>query len=212
MIVELLGPMAVGKSTIAPLVARRLGIADYQGQGFHGLDNEPLTSGQLWSDRILSVFRRPGLFISAARRDRGDVKMRIGFALNLCRRDRFVAMAARTASGVIGGGPVHAIAQRGAWVETDLTPLGRKVTRADVYVRLVTDPTEVQRRLPTREYFPKEYVDRHGEWIQRYDEMVLAMLADLGRPIVEVDANEAPEVVAEAIATALGPLTETKGG
>ena len=46
----------------------------------------------------------------------------------------------------------------------------------------------------------------------KIDEMVLAMLADLGGPIVEVDANEAPEVVAEAIATALGPLTETKGG
>jgi hypothetical protein len=204
--------MAVGKSTIAPLVAQRLGIADYQGQGFHGLDNQPLTAGQLWSDRVLSVVRRPGLFVSAARQDKGDVKMRIGFALNLCRRDRFVAMAARTASGVIGGGPVHAIAQRGAWIETDLTPLGRQVTRADVYVRLVADPAEVQRRLSTREHFPQEYVDRHGEWIERYDEMVTAILADLGRPLVEVDANDAPEIVADSVSAGLGPLIDVKGG
>jgi hypothetical protein len=211
-IIELIGPMAVGKSTIAPIVAERLGIADYRGQGFHGLDNQPLTSGQLWADRILSVLRRPGLFVSAARRDKGDAKMRVGFALNLCRRDRFVSMAARAASGVIAGGPVHAIAQRGAWIETDLTPLGKKVTRADAYVRLIADPTEVQRRLSTREYFPQEYVDRHGEWIERYDEMVTVILAGLDRPVVEVNADDAPEIVAEAVAAGLGPLTDIKGG
>jgi hypothetical protein len=201
--------MAVGKSTIAPLVAQRLGIADYQGQGFHGLDNQPLTAGQLWSDRVLSVVRRPGLFVSAARQDKGDAKMRIGFALNLCRRDRFVSMAARTASGVIGGGPVHAIAQRGAWIEKDLARLGERVTRADVYVRLLADPAEVKRRLSTREGFPREYVERHHEWIERYDRMVRAIVADLGRPVVEVNADEAPESVAEAVIAGLGPLIET---
>jgi hypothetical protein len=118
-------------------------------------------------------------------------------------------MAARTASGVIGGGPVHAIAQRGAWIEKDLARLGERVTRADVYVRLLADPAEVKRRLSTREGFPREYVERHHEWIERYDRMVRAIVADLGRPVVEVNADEAPESVAEAVIAGLGPLIET---
>jgi hypothetical protein len=205
-IIELIGPMAVGKSTIAPLLARRLGIADYQGQGFHGLDNQPLTAAQLWSDRLWSVFQRPALFANAARLHEGTARERTTFALNLCRRDRFISMAARAPSGVVAGGPVHAIAQMGAWIERDLTSLGRQVTKADVYVRLSADPAEVTRRLSTRTHFPQEYVDRHEHWIKRYDQSVIAMLNLIERPVVEVSANEAPEIVAEAIATALGPL------
>ncbi|MGH8872903.1 MAG: hypothetical protein ACRDWS_13100, partial [Acidimicrobiia bacterium] len=123
MIIELIGPMAVGKSTIAPLIATRLGISDYMGQGFHGLDNQPLAKRQLTADRIWSVLRKPVLFAEAVRLQDAPAKERIAFALNLCRRDRFVAMAARSASGVVAGGPVHAIAQITAWIEQDLTPL-----------------------------------------------------------------------------------------
>lgn len=198
--------MAVGKSTIAPLLAKRLGIADYLGQGFHGLDNEPLSPRQLWADRVLSVLRKPSLFGAAVRLYRGAAKGRIGFALNLCRRDRFVSLAARAASGVVAGGPVHAVAQAGAWVEQDMTPLISHLSLADVYVRLSAEPAEVTRRLSTREYFPREYVDRHEDWIQRYDRSVLEMLSSVDRPMVEVSANEPPEMVAEAIVSRLGSM------
>lgn len=205
--------MAVGKSTIAPLLAKSLGIAEYMGQGFHGLDNQPLTKRQLVADRFLSVLRKPGLFARAIRMHHASVKERIAFALNLCRRDRFVALAARSASGVVASGPVHAIAQLGAWIEQDLTDLGTHVTRADVYVRLGADPVEVARRLASRdETFPREFVDRHGDWIERYDRAVTKMLTTIERPVVEASTDESPDRDVLDIVTRLGHLTDVGPG
>lgn len=206
MIIELLGPMAVGKSTIAPIVAERLGIADYMGQGFHGLDNQQLSRIELWSDRVLSLLRKPGLFVRALSLHGGPVKARFVFALNLCRRDRFVFMASHSASGIVASGPVHSIAQTGTWIEANLTTLISQVTKADVYVRLTADPAEVAKRFSTRTYIPQQYIDRHEDWVERYDRTVTAMLAEIRQPVVDVSADGAPEAVAEAIVRGLDRL------
>jgi hypothetical protein len=206
-IVELIGPMAVGKTTIAPLVAQRLGIAHYQGQAFHGLDNAPLTRGELGADRFLSVLRNPRLFVNTMRQHTGSPKERFGFALNICRRDRFASQAANAASGIVASGPVHALCQASAWIRQDMTGLAPLITPADVYVRLKADPAEVTRRLSTRQEFPREYLAQHQDWIGRYDVLVDRMLNALDRPVIDVSANEAPETVAGEVAMRLAHLT-----
>jgi cytidylate kinase len=207
MIVELIGPMAVGKTTIAPLVAERLGIAHYQGQAFHGLDNTPLSRRELRADRVLSVLRNPRLFVSTMRLHTGSAKERLGFALNICRRDRFASQAAAAATGIVASGPVHALCQLSAWIRRDMTGLAPLITPADVYVRLKADPAEVTRRLSTRQEFPREYLDEHEDWMDRYDSLVDRMLAALDRPVIDVSANEAPETVAGEVAMRLAHLT-----
>jgi cytidylate kinase len=203
LIVELIGPMAVGKTTVAPLVADRLGIAHYQGQAFHGLDNEPLTGGDIAVDRVVSVVRNPALFFGTLRAHNGSAKERFGFALNICRRDRFAAMASAESSGVVASGPVHALCQLSAWIRQDMTQLAPHLTRADVYVRLSADAAEVTRRLSTRKEFPLQYVAEHEDWIDRYDEAVARMLARLDRPVIEVSADADPTAVADDIADRL---------
>ena len=212
MIVELIGPMAVGKTTVAPLVAERLGIAHYQGQAFHGLDNGPLSGGQLAVDRFVSVVRNPRLFVGTWKAHNGTIKERLGFALNICRRDRFASMAAKASSGVVASGPVHALCQLSAWIREDMTQLAPHITRADVYVNLSADPDEVARRLSTRKEFPAEYVAVHQDWIERYDDAIDRMLQRLDRPVMDVSADASPAAVAEEIATRLTDLTQAEGG
>ena len=212
-IIELIGPMAVGKSTVAPLVAERLGIAHYQGQAFHGLNNKPLSAGEQWVDRLWSVLRNPMLFVSVLSARGGSQKHRLSFALNMCRRDRFAALAASSASGLIESGPVHALCQEAAWQhrwgERNIASFAAHIVPADCYVRLSADPVEVTRRLSTREYFPREYVAAHGDWIDRYDDMVNEMLAELDRPVIEVDADAGPEAVADEVTSRLTTLIDT---
>jgi shikimate kinase len=212
MIVELIGPMAVGKTTVAPLVADRLDIAHYQGQAFHGLDNEPLTGWQLSADRVVSVVRNPRLFVGTLRAHNGSAKERFGFALNICRRDRFAAMASAGADGVVASGPVHALCQLSAWIREDMTALAPLITRADIYVWLYADAAEVTRRLSTRKEFPLQYVAEHEDWIDRYDDAVTRMLARLDRPVIDVSADADPTVVADEIASRLANRFEVETG
>ena len=209
MIVELIGPMAVGKTTVAPLVAERLGIAHYQGQAFHGLDNKPLTTPQLWMDRVLSGVRNPRLFAKVLKLHNGSAKERLTFALNICRRDRFASLAAASANGILASGPVHALCQLSAWIQQDMTGLAPHITRADVYIRLFADAAEVTRRLATRSEFPRQYVAEHENWIERYDVVVNRFLAKLDRPVIDVAANEAPALVASEVALRITQLTQS---
>ena len=65
MIIELIGPKGIGKSTVMPLVAERLGINHYLGQAFHDLNGNELSTLQEWADRALSIARNPGLTVEA---------------------------------------------------------------------------------------------------------------------------------------------------
>lgn len=208
MICELIGPMGVGKTTVTPLVAERLGIPYYRGQAFHGLDDEPLTTVEMWVDRALSVLRNPALAIAAMRSHEGNLAENLNFALNTCRRDRLEARASRAGRGVVESGPVHAICQVAAWLERDLSHLADHIHRADVYVRLSATPEEVTRRLDGRNQLPAEYIAKHQDWIVRYDQGVDRMLERLGRPVITVDANVDPGAVADAIVSALAPLSD----
>ena len=208
MICELVGPMGVGKTTVTPLVAERLGATSYRGQAYHGLDDEPLSTTELWVDRIISVARNPRLALAAARAFPGSRRQAVNFALNTCRRDRLEARAARSGGGVIESGPVHAISQMSAWQHHDMSVLAGYIHKADVYVRLEATPEEVTRRLDSRRQLPPEYIDLHDQWIERYDACVDEMIARLGRPLVVVDANDEPGVVADHIVSALTPFVE----
>lgn len=203
MIYELVGPMGVGKTTVAPLVAEQLGIPFYRGQAFHGLDDEPLSAARVWSDRVTSVLRKPGLARSAMGSHPGTFRERLNFTLNICRRDQLEAKASERGPGVVESGPVHAISQVAAWVRADLSPLAGHITPAAVYVRLSASDEEVTRRLDGRGQLPAEYVAAHADWIERYDGCVDAMMRHLDRPIVTVDASGEPDQVAANIVDAL---------
>lgn len=203
MIYELVGPMGVGKTTVAPLVAEEMGIPYYRGQGFHDLDDKPLNPARIWSDRLMSVLRNPRLAMSSLRLLPGSLPERINFALNICRRDRLEAKANLRGHGVVESGPVHAISQMAAWAQTDLGSMARHITPAAVYVRLSASNQEVTRRLDGRGQLPPEYVAAHGDWIERYDRCVDAMMHHLDRPIVTVDASGEPDEVAINIVEAL---------
>lgn len=203
MIYELIGPMAVGKTTVAPLVADRMGIPFYRGQGFHGLDDQPLGTTQTYMDRVAAVVRNPRLTVGALGAVGGTGREKLNFALNLARRDRLEARGARRGGGIVESGPVHAICQYAAWARDDLTELGRLIHHADVYVRLHAPPEVVTRRLAARGGMPEQYVAVHGDWVERYDEYVNSILAVVSRPVVDVDANQPPQQVANEIVTAL---------
>jgi adenylate kinase family enzyme len=207
-ICELIGPMGVGKTTVTPLLAAKLDIPYYRGQAFHGLDDQPLTTPQIWADRTLSLVRNPRLAVAAMRAHDGSITENINFALNTCRRDRLEARAARAGQGIVESGPVHAICQVAAWIELDLSELGDHIHRADVYVRLRASDDVVTRRLDGRGQLPPWLIDRHHDWITRYDENVDRMLARLERPVLEIDANDNPETVVERIAKAIAPLVD----
>ncbi|HSJ84090.1 MAG TPA: hypothetical protein VLA91_09770 [Acidimicrobiia bacterium] len=211
MIIELIGPGAVGKSTVGPILAARLGISHYAGQGFYGLDGEPLGAGQIWFDRLISAFADPGLTIAALRILEDPLRSRLSFALTTSRRERFARRAQTTGSGVFSSGPVHWLCQESTRYQQDLTGLLSRVVLSDVYVRLSADPEVVTRRLAGRGGKTESRVAEHPLWIDRYQGYADQILATIGRPVVEVVADGPAEQVADEIVTRLAAVTGRKG-
>jgi hypothetical protein len=199
MFIELIGPGAVGKSTVAPLLARRLGVPHYAGQGFYRLDGTPMTRMQIWGDRVISTITDPVLTLATLRAQGGDLPDRLSFALTTTRRERFARQAVRTDGGVFSSGPVHWLCQESTRYETDLTGLVPRVVHSDVYVRLIADPKVITRRLETRGGKTESRIVEHPQWVERYEMFASRALRVVDRPVIEVAADAAPEVVAEEI-------------
>ena len=207
MIIELIGPKGVGKSTVAPLIAQRLGINHYLGQAFHDLDGQQLTTVELWADRAISVARNPGLLL-AAWQLRGDtVRAGLRFALNTCRRDRFAARAAARDSGVLESGPLNSLIQASASYRRDVTALHSRTFVSDIYVRLMTTADEATSRLMRRGNVTEVRAAEHHDWVARYEAAADGVLSHVDAPVVEVDATPVPGEVAEAASLAVRDLS-----
>ncbi len=199
MIVELLGPGGVGKTTLEPLVAAGLGIAHYPAVKRHGFEGEPLTPTQVWVGRLGSAVRSPRLLFASLRGHRGTTRERLRFALDMCRRERIARRAAGLGSGVVASGSVHALCAASANTDSDLTPLARLITLADVYVRLSGRPTDTTERLASRQGISPEELHAHAELQKSYQQYADSILEDLGRQVVDVTVEGSPEQVAHDI-------------
>lgn len=204
MIIELIGPKGVGKSTVAPLVADRLGIRHYMGQAFHELDGTRLGPTEEWADRALSVLRAPFLFAAAWRVRGGSGKERLRFAFNTARRDRFAARAASDEDGILESGPLNSLFQASASYGKDVSGLHSRIVRSDIYVRLRAVTEVTTRRLELRGGVSEGRVAVHGDWVDRYERVADRVLPGIGRPVLEVDATGSPDGIAESIAAAIG--------
>lgn len=204
MIVELLGPGGVGKTTLEPLVAAGLGINHYPGQKRHGFQGEPLTPAQVWVGRLRSVAENPTLLYAAWRAHRGTPKERVRFALDMCRRERMARRAAVLGSGVVSSGCVHALCAASANTDTDLTGLVSLTTFADVYVRLSGEPADTTGRLAGRQGISPGELAGHRDLQASYQRYADSILDRVDRRVVEVTVHGPPEQVADVIVSRLG--------
>jgi len=203
MLIELIGPGAVGKSTVGPLLADLIGVPHFAGQGFYDLDGRRLTGRRLWADRIVSTTTRPGLMAAALQAHPGPTQQRLSFALTTCRRERFAARVAAKGSGVFSSGPIHWLCQESTRFQHDLTTLLPRVIVSDVYVRLTASTEEVTRRLAARGGKSQERIAEHHLWIRRYLDYADSILDRLDRPVIAVDSDAEPDEVAGIIAERL---------
>ena len=208
MIIELIGPGAIGKTTIEPFLAERLRITHYPGSKRHGYAGEALTRSRIWRSRLWSGAREPLLVVTAFRAHTGDGKERIRFALDISRRNRFAARAARSGDGVLSSGPTHALCAASANIGHDLTFLAPRIVTPDIFVRLHVEPDELTRRMAGRRGVPEEHLHDRAEINKQYDAFADHLLANMDLPVVEVEAAEAPEIVAEMAAVAVRQLID----
>jgi hypothetical protein len=212
MIIELLGPGGVGKTTVEPLVSERLGIAYYSGKKRHDLSGRPQSRMQVTASRLWSVASHPILALAAIRAQDGKPKERIRFAVDLCRRERAAARAHRLGSGVVASGPVHALCMMTGGTDRDIKNVVRHLTPADVYVRLHADPAVVTRRLAGRLGQSAGDLGGHESWMREYEQASIRISTAMHRPIIDVAADGSPEEVAGDIVdrlTAIDSLRPT---
>jgi hypothetical protein len=212
MIVEIIGPGGVGKTTVEPLVAERLGISYYPGRKRHGFHGEPVGGWRLWSGRLWSMMSRPGLSIAAFRSYHGSARQRAWFAMDICRRERSASRSRRLGDGVVASGPIHALCMMMGATGSDMSPMLARVTAADVYVRLEADAEVVTRRLAGRLGQPETDLGTHQAWMSRYEEAATRIFEHLDRPVIEVRADGAPDQVAEEIALRVRPFLDERPG
>ena len=208
MIVELIGPGGVGKTTVEPLVAERLGVVYYEGRKRHGFQGEELSGWRLWSNRAWSVLRDPGLAIAATAIHPGSARERAWFTMDIIRRERNAARSARLDSGVVASGPIHALCMMSGSTGADVTSLLSHLTKADVYVRLDADPSVVTLRLAHRLGQNPDELGEHQDWMAKYRAASTQILAAVNRPVVEVEADAPPEEVASNVASRLTPYLD----
>ena len=212
MIIEMIGPKGIGKTTTAGAIAERLGIRFFRGQGFHHLDGSDMSRSDEWLDRTISVARAPSLFVTAARVQAGAPKQRLRFALNVCRRDRFAQRAGSEDTGVIESGPLNSLLQASASYGHDvITELYPRTFRSDIYVRLRAPASVVANRLESRGGVSEQRVADHADWVERYDRWADNVLAAVDAPVVVVDAGLPPEAVVDDVVRGLRGLEVLNG-
>ena len=204
MIIELIGPGGVGKTTLEPMVAKRLGLEYHPNRKRHALNGEPLTPGRVWLQRLGVMARNPRLFVRAATAMKGGARLRLRFALDMCRRERLAHHAA-TRGGVVASGTLHALCAASANHQVDLSPLLSIVSPADFYVLLVIEPEEATRRLAGRlfESGLDAKVEDHAGFQRRYDSCVAEVEKRLTSPILRVEAGGPPERVVDEVVSSI---------
>lgn len=200
MLIELIGPGAVGKSTIGPILSEIVGIPHYAGQGFYRLNGQRMTTPQLWADRMISVASQPSLLAGAWRVHPGSNRKRLSFALTTCRRERFARRVAAIGSGIFSSGPVHWLCQECTRNQHDMTELVPRIVVVDVYVKLIAPPEVLTSRLAGRGGKTQERIAEHHLWVSRYLHYAETILARLGKPVITVDASGQPDEIAGEIA------------
>ena len=209
MLVELIGPGGVGKTTVEPLIASNLGIAFYPAKRRHGFEGEPLTKWQVQYARLASVLRNPNLFARALLAIDRPLRSRLRFALDTTRRDRIASRAARRGSGVLASGPLHGLCEAAARYRCDVTALVRHVKHADVYIVLSADIEVTTGRLRQRREISDEDATTH---YRNYTEAAARGLELTGRPIFEIDATPSPDAIAAEAARSLDAMKIEEAG
>lgn len=208
MIVELLGTGGVGKSTLEPLIAARLGIGLYAGGKRQDIDARDLPPWQVWRSRFSAISTNPVLFAGAYRRVPSSMRHRAWFAMDICRREQNARRAERRGEGVLASGPLHALGQGSARFNADLSRLATRITTADLYVWLRLDPDMAAQRLADRRKVGLERIGDHRGWTTRYENVTESALALVAAPVVEVDATgPVEEVVNLAVGQIRSALT-----
>lgn len=212
-IIEFVGPGGVGKTTVEPLVADRLGIEYYPGKKRHGFDGEPLPPWRVWTGRAVAVAQNPRLSRRSIAIHNGSPSERARFALDMARRARIGQRAAGLDSGILASGPVHGLSMIAASTGVDVRPLIELAAVSDIYVVLHADPIEITRRLAGRLEAVGEELTGHEDWVGRYEDAARMILSAIALPTFEVNADAAPEEIAEEVAGLLSPLlTERADG
>ena len=194
MLIELLGPMGVGKSSVAPLLAASLAIPHYVGLGATTASGHRLSRAGMAIDAIWSAGQQPGLTLEAWRTHSASAKRRLTFATAIARRSRFASSVRRSGGGVLDGGPMHALFQESSKTGRDYTTLARRVTLAHLYIYLVATEDAIAERLVGRDFVS---VDEAVERARRY----LAVSETLPGPVVAIDTTgSTPEQVADRAA------------
>lgn len=205
MIIELVGPMAAGKSSLAPLIAEELLLPHYGGQAFHRLDGSQLTKAQLLFDRVGAVLTNHRLFVGSLRQTRTcTTRLRVNFALNVCGRDRFARRVALRGGGVIESGPLHALCQMAAHSHTRLSDLASVVAKPDVYVRLRVPLDELVDRYLKRAADSTFNASEYRGWVERYDDELTRAAKMVSRPVIDINSHQKRNDVTADVVAAVG--------
>jgi thymidylate kinase len=205
---EILGPKAVGKSTIGPIVAERLGVHHYAGIWWRTLGGCPVSDPRRRVRLIVAIASSASLFLRAFVLRGGAAKARFSYAANICGRN-YMTRYVVSVGGVISGGTAHGICEQiqvyGSKVET----LARHVQRTDFYIVLHARTEDIRQRFTKRQVRPGRVIDElearlltpkfHDEGVARYVEAVPEVLGHLGGTIICVEATGSPTDIADRV-------------
>jgi hypothetical protein len=186
-LIEIIGPRGVGKSTVGPRVADLLGLPFHVGLGATTVDGHPVRRPRV--DMARSAVSHPRLLLAAWSCSRGPGRRRLAFAIALCRRARFASRV----TGLLDGGPVHGICQQVSRDGVNCLPLTYLAPLPDLAVFLRSDPAIVLAQFEEREGQSPD-----PEEPRRYAAAVRSLPPQLA--IIEVEAVGSPPEVAARVA------------
>jgi hypothetical protein len=208
MTIELVGPKAVGKTTLGPLVAERLGSEHHYGNAPLGPRGQRVSRIRKHVALLTALVSQPTLFRHAMKVEATNLKSRLVFAGNICRRNA-QARRIRAECAVISGGVVHALCQEVEMCGRDATSLSAHVHHSQMYVVLTLPTAEVVRRFSSRHERLGRGPDRrdsflldaemHQDAVARYVNAAVEVLSRIDVPVIWVGAEGTPGQVADRV-------------
>jgi len=185
LLIELIGPRGVGKSSVAPLLAQRLSIAHYCGLGAITPSGHQLRRFAVAFDAASSLMGHFTLAMSTWRNYSGSARKRATLAIAITRRSRFSAKARAAGDGVLDGGPMHALLQEASRdVGSEYISMTPLVAKADLYLMLAASPEVIAQRLMSR-----ETIDFNGAKEQTCQYFEFAR--SITRSVITIDTTDA---------------------